>query len=283
MCCSCTPKSTTVDTWKAFVVSRVDVEGYNDIDLIDQWIDERVGTIEFINYYDKFESWLMDSPEAPYFPYDNQEDTKNKLRKERKDFADYYGVLAELTLINALVSDDEDLDLETLVDNFFSGLFSALLYDKDLFEQWLEEVVANVDLNNLGDISLDRQKDKMIKIIGNPYDFSLYEEGLKFYEIDEDKLWDAENISELAYTYPNEFFNNVKLVLSDYSGLYEKINNTVSVFSCEYNYDLSTNNTDVYDVIYSIKDKMYVKCTILETDKRSEIKIVSQSPNILSL
>lgn len=288
MCCSCKPKSTTVDTWKAFVISRTDVEGYKDLDLIDQWIDERIGTIEFINYYDRFEDWLMDSPEAPYFPYDNQEDTKNKLKKERKDFADYYGALAELTLINTLATDndvyvDEDYYIETLVDDLFSGLLGALLDDYYILQQWMEEVAVNVDLNKLGEITSDKLKDNMIGIIGSTDDYSLYEDVLELSEIDENKLWDAENISVLANTHPDEFFNNVKLVLSDYSGLYERINNTVSVFICEYNYDLSTSNTDVYDVIYSIKDKMYVKCTILETDKRSEIKIVSQSPNLLSL
>lgn len=149
----------------------------------------------------------------------------------------------------------------------------------------LAELTLVDALNQVGyklkEITSSKLKDSMIKVIGNPRNYSSYKTKLK----NENSYgWDPDYVVNLSLKYQDEFFENVMVVLDDFTELQQLINETVQVHSCERNFQLSSEySANVFDVIYSIQDKMYVKCTILESDGRSEIQIVNRSTHLLSL
>ena len=281
----CSNQPSSINSWKAWVLTKAKVEDCTPMDLISNFVDERMETAKCVDYHERYEIW-WDNGEGEW-PKEYEDgwisasDRMFEMESERKDFKGYYyPTLAKLTLINALCSDDKNSD-----DGIAESLtlsYLKLMGDEYILLAYLEAVDEAVDLNNLEKLSQTDLKKSMVEVIDDN-GFSLYKTMLKTNENNDEKWWGADNVSRLALEFEDEFFENVMAFLGDFGELKQAIDDVVSVYSCEYNSELSSSKADVYDVIYSIKDKMYVKCTILESEGKSEIKINNKSTHLLSL
>lgn len=277
---SCTIEPDTVNDWKPWVLSRVDVEDYTAIEIVDRFIDLRSETVVYKKhdklYIKWWRKWWWDKTGGDFQDtFDDQE-----LKDIFVELKTYYSVLAELTLTNALITPEESEDpLEEL-----GNAFLKMMGDEYVLLAYIEELQDKMDLNNLKKLSRSKLKESMVEVIGDPNGFSLFSWALRV-ETDDWNYgwWDPDVIVGLSLDFKEEFFENVMICLGDFSELEQMIDETVSVYSCEYNSALSSDKADVFDVIYSIKDKMYVKCSILESNDRAEIKINNKSTHLLSL
>ena len=277
-----------IKIWKPWVLTKADVDNYTAMDLVSNFIDERGKTVRLKDYHQKYEQWWIEEVNFKWSGQGesySQDANRFNLERERKDFGDYYSALAELTLADALSSlGEEGHDIEKELEEAFTKAFLGSLGDEYEFMSYLEKVEKNMDLSNLGKLTRPRLKESMLKVIGNPSGFSFYEVALKILNPNyEEKWWNPVDIVHLSQDFQDEFFENVMVLYGDFGELEQMIDEIVSVYSCEYNSELSSDKANVYDVIYSIKDKMYVKCSILETGEKSEIKIVNKSTHLLSL
>lgn len=281
----CSKKPITIDTWKGWILSRAKVEGYKPMDLAFQFVDERIEAAKFIDYHEKFEEWWFENGNVPKSYEDGWVSYDEKIfemENEREDFNTYYyPILAKLTLINALCSNDESQDADDIADAL-AMLYLGLMGDEAIMLAFLEYAEESMDLHNLQNLSRADLKKSMDEVI-NEDGFSLYKTMLKTDDKNDEMWWGADNVSRLALEFKDEFFANVMAILGDFSGLEQIIENAVSVYNCEYNSGMSSDKADVYDVIYSVKDKMYVKCSILESNGIGEIKINGKSTHLLSL
>jgi len=282
----CSNQPSSINSWKAWVLTRAKVEDYTPIDLVSNFVDERMGTAQCVDYLERYENW-WDNGEGEW-PKEYEDvwisasDRMFEMESERKDFKGYYyPTLAKLTLINALCSHDKNSDDDGIAESLALS-YLKLMGDEYILLAFLEAVDEVMDLNNLEKLSQTDLKQSMVEVI-DENGFSLYKTMLKTDENNDEKWWGADNVSRLALEFEDEFFENVILLLGDFSELKQAIDDAVSVYNCEYNSELSSGKADVYDVIYSIKDKMYVKCTILESEGKSEIKINNKSTHLLSL
>lgn len=285
----CSKQPVSIDHWKAWVLTRAKVEDYTAMDLVFQFVDTRTEKAEIVDYFEKYEAWWNGGegnwPKEYEDSWVSLDDRIFQMEEERKDFSSYYyPVLAKLTLINALYSNEEDQDEEDITDVLALQYLRMMgdLGDNIIMSAFLEAADEGVDLNNLRKLTRIDLKKNMEEVLDD-HGFSLYKTVLKTDDGDDAKWWGADNVARLAFDFQDEFFENVMALLGDFSELEQMIDETVGVYSFEYNSKLSSNMADVYDVIYSIKDKMYVKCSILEVEERSEIKIVNKSTHLLSL
>ena len=240
-------------------------------------------------YLDKYEFWWIENGDYPkayedtWVSYDIR---AYEMETERDDFnAYYYLILARLTLINALSSDGEDDEDEEDITDALAAMYLKMMGtvgDCMLLSAFVENADENMDLDNLRKLSRVNLKKSMDEVLDD-HGFSIYKIALSTDEENDQKWWGADNVSRLALEYKDVFFENVMALLGDFSGLEQMVDEIVDVYSCERNSELSSDKADVYDVIYSIKDKMYVKCVILVSDGKSEIKINSKSSTLLSL
>lgn len=282
--CSCTSKPKSIDKWKAWVLTKADVEDYSAMDLVDQYADEREGAVKYVDYHEEFEQWWFEQVENKLRgdgELYTESDNWFHLEQERKDFNDYYQTLAEMTLMNALCYNENDNVEEKFAEDF-GFAFARLLGDEFALMQWYERVEEKIDLDNLDRLTRMQLKETMIEVIGDR-NSSLYKCALATIQNNEDRWWKPADIADLAREHQDEFFTNVMAFWGDFSELIQAIDETVGVYSCDYNSELSTGKADVYDVIYSINDKMYVRCSILESEGTSEIKIINKSTHLLSL
>ena len=275
---SCKFEPATVNDWKPWVLSRADVEDYTAMDVVSRFIDQRSEIVVYNKHDEKYIKWWREEIQQGDWQdgYDDQE-----LMDRFVELQEYYSMLAKLTLMNALITSEEDEDpvLEELAKAFFK-----LMGDEYLLLAFYESVEEDLDLNNLKTLSRSKLKNSMVEVIGDSKDFSLFESTLKvMYNEWHDGWWDPDVVVSMSQSFKDDFFENVMLLLGDFSELKQMIDDIVSVYSCEYNSGLSSDKADVFDVIYSIKDKMYVKCSILESHDRAEIKINNKSTHLLSL
>ena len=284
-------KQDSFNVWKPWVLSRAKVEDYTPIDLVLNYTEDRVMDAKFVDYIDKYEFWWIENGDNPIEYEDSwvsSDFRMSEMEGERNDFNTYYyPVLARLTLINALLSDSdgEGNDDEEDMDDALTALYLKMMGkvgDALLLSSFFEAAEERMDLDNLRKLSREDLRKSMDQVL-DEHGFSLYRIVLQTDDENDGKWWGADNVANLAMEYKNEFFENIMAILSDFSGLEQLIDEAVSVYSYEYNSELSSNKAKVYDVIYSIKDKMYVKCSVLESDGRSEIKINSKSASLLSL
>lgn len=283
------PKQEILNMWKPWVLSKAKVENYTPMDLIIKYTDERTESAKFVDYLDKYEFWWIENGDYPkayedtWVSYDIR---AYEMETERDDFnAYYYPILARLTLINALSSDGEDDEDEEDITDALAAMYLKMMGtvgDRLLLSGFVEYAEERMDLDNLRKLSRANLKKSMDEVLDD-LGFSIYRIVLSTDDEDDQRWWGADNVSRLALEYKVEFFENVMAILGDFSGLEQMVDETVDVYSCERNSELSSDKADVYDVIYSIKDKMYVKCVILVSDGKSEIKINSKSSTLLSL
>lgn len=276
----CTIEPYTLNDWKPWVLSRADVEDYSAINMVSQYIDERSEKVVFRNYDEKYIQWWRDWWDEKTGGYYQDSYDDKELKDKFVELQACYSVLAELTFTNALITSDENEDpVEEL-----GKAFLRMMGNEYVLLAYFEELQDKMDLNNLKTLSRLRLKESMNEVIGDPKGFSLFKSALKIMDDDWDfGWWDPDVVTLMSLNFREEFFENVMLILGDFSELKQRIDETVSVYSCEYNSSLSSKNSDVYDVIYSIKDKMFVRCTILESNGRAEIQINNQSTSLLSL
>ena len=279
------PKQEILNMWKPWVLSKVKVEDYTPVDLVLKYTGERLEAAKFIDYHEKFEEWWFKNGNVPK-PYEDgwvsYDEKKFEMENEREDFNTYYyPILAKLTLINALCSNDEPQDADDITDAL-AMLYLGLMGDEAFMLAFLEYAEESIDLHSLQNLSRADLKKSMDEVI-NEDGFSLYKTMLNTDDKNDEMWWGADNVSRLALEFNDEFFENVMAILGDFSGLNKMIDQTVDIYSCERNSELSSDKADVYDVIYSVMDKMYVKCVILVSDGKSEIKINSKSSTLLSL
>lgn len=282
----CSNEPNTINSWKAWVLTRANVEDYTAMDLVFQFVDTRSEKAKIADYHEKYEAWWNSGdgnwPKEYEDSWVSLDDRIFQMEEEREDFVTYYyPVLAKLTLINALCSVDDDQNTDDIVGDLAIS-FMKLMGDEYIMRVFLGAAGEAMDLNNLRKLSREDLRKSMDEVLDEK-GFSLYKTVLKTDNGNDSKWWGADNVSRLAYEFKDEFFENVMAILGDLRGLQQMIDEAVSVYSCEYNSSLSSDKADVYDVIYSIKDKMYVKCSILESGQRSEIKIVNKSTHLLSL
>ena len=283
------PKQEILNMWKPWVLSKAKVEDYTPMDLIIKYTDERTESAKFVDYLDKYDFWWIENGDYPkayedtWVSYDIR---AYEMETERDDFnAYYYPILARLTLINALSSDGEDDEDEEDITDALAAMYLKMMGtvgDCMLLSAFVENADENMDLDNLRKLSRVNLKKSMDEVLDD-HGFSIYKIALSTDEENDQKWWGADNVSRLALEYKDVFFENVMALLGDFSGLEQMVDEIVDVYSCERNSELSSDKADVYDVIYSIKDKMYVKCVILVSDGKSEIKINSKSSTLLSL
>lgn len=280
----CSRKPVTIDTWKAWVLTRARVEDCTAMDLVTQYVDERVEVAMYNDFHKKYESWWLEGngelPEDTWISWDIKVDM---LEDEREDFFYYYyPVLAKLTLINALCSDnDQYQDKEDLTDAL-ALYYLELRGDEFIMTAFFEYADEIMDLHNLQNLSRADLKKSMNEVIDDD-GFSLFKTVLKADEKNEDRIWGADNVASLALDCKDDFFENVMALIGDFDDLKNRIDYLVSVYSCEYNSEKSSSKADVYDVVYSIEDKMYVKCSVLESNGRGEILLNSKGTHLLSL
>lgn len=281
----CSNKPNSIDIWKGWVLTKAKVEDYTPMDLVIQFVDERTETAKYVDYHEKFEAWWFEKGDVPK-NYTNKrvsdEDKMFEMDSEREDFnLYYYPVLAKLTLMNALCSDDESQD-EGGIAEALSLSYLKMMGDEYIMMAIIEAMDEYMDLDNLRKLSREDLKTSMDEVI-EENGISAYRVLLSTDEDNDEMWWGANNVARLAKEFEDEFFKNVMAILGDFSELEKMIDEAVSVYSCEYNSSMSSNKADVYDVIYSVKDKMYVKCSILESNGSAEIKINNKSTHLLSL
>lgn len=281
------PKQETLNMWKPWVLSKAKVEDYTPMDLVMQYTDERTESASFVDYIDQYEFWWIENgnyPKAYEDAWVSFDIRLSEMEMERDDFNSYYyPILARLTLINALSSDGEDNEDD--ITDALAAMYLKMMGtvgDNLLLSSFVEAAEEGMDLDNLRKLSRANLKKSMDEVL-EFHGFSIYKIVLSTDDENDQMWWGADNVSRLALDYKDEFFENVMAILGDFSGLEQMIDKTVDVYSCERNSELSSDKADVYDVIYSIMDKMYVKCTILVSDGKSEIKINSKSATLLSL
>lgn len=275
---SCSREPYSINDWKPWVLSKADVEDYTAMDLVSRFVDERSDNVVYKNHDEKYMKWWYDWWESGYHQdsYDTWE-----LKEKLGELPACYSILAELTLVNALATPKENVDFE---EELAKAYLKELMGDEYMLISFLEKFEDELDLNKLKSLSRSKLKESMVEMIGDPKGFSLYRSVLGIANDNwHDGWWDPDVVTRLSFSYTDDFFENIMLVLGDFSELQKMIDEAVGVYNCEYNSSLSSNKADVYDVIYSIKDKMYVKCTILETKEKSEIQIVNKSTHLLSL
>ena len=277
----CSNEPSSIDSWKAWVLTRAQVEDYTPVDLVSRFVDERMEVAKLTDYHESFESYWWDEVSGDYgermiLMADSE------LEAERKDFNTYYyPTLAKLTLINALCPTDDNQNTDDIISDL-AMLYLKLMGDEYIMLAFLGAAGEDMDLNNLRKLSREELRKSMEEVL-DYHGFSLYKTVLSTDEEINGNWWGADNVANLAMEYKDEFFENVMAILGDFSELEQMIDEAVSIYNCEYNSGMSSDNADVYDVIYSVKDKMYVKCSILESRQRSEIKIVNKSTHLLSL
>lgn len=279
-------KEALFEMWKPWVLTRANVEDYTAMDLAFQFVDTRSEKAKIADYHEKYEAWWNggdgNGPKKYEDSWVSLDDRIFQMEEEREDFVTYYyPVLAKLTLINALCSVDEDQNTDDMVGDLAMS-FMKLMGDEYIMRVFLGAAGENMDLDNLRKLSRADLRKSMDEVL-DEQGFSLYKAVLKTNDGNDSKWWGADNVTRLAIEYKDEFFDNIMAILGDFGKLEQMIDETVSVYSWEYNSELSSDKAKVYDVIYSVKDKMYVKCSVLETGDRREIKIVNKSTHLLSL
>lgn len=275
---SCSREPYSINDWKPWVLSKADVEDYTAMDLVSRFVDERSNNVVYKNHDEKYMQWWH-AWWASTDPQDTYDDWE--LKEKLEELPACYSILAELTLMNALASPKGNGDFE---EELAKAYLKELMGDEYMLISFLEKLEGELDLNKLKSLSRSKLKESMVEVIGDPKGFSLYSSILGIANDNwDDGWWDPDVVTRLSLSYTDDFFENIMLVLGDFSELQKMIDEAVDVYNCEYNSSLSSNKADVYDVIYSIKDKMYVKCTILETKEKSEIKMVGKSTHLLSL
>ena len=206
------------------------------MDLVTQYVDERVEVAMYNDFHKKYESWWLEGngelPEDTWISWDIKVDM---LEDEREDFFYYYyPVLAKLTLINALCSDnDQYQDKEDLTDAL-ALYYLELRGDEFIMTAFFEYADEIMDLHNLQNLSRADLKKSMNEVIDDD-GFSLFKTVLKADEKNEDRIWGADNVASLALDCKDDFFENVMALIGDFDDLKNRIDYLVSVYSCEYN------------------------------------------------
>ena len=189
---SCKFEPATVNDWKPWVLSRADVEDYTAMDVVSRFIDQRSEIVVYNKHDEKYIKWWREEIQQGDWQdgYDDQE-----LMDRFVELQEYYSMLAKLTLMNALITSEEDEDpvLEELAKAFFK-----LMGDEYLLLAFYESVEEDFDLNNLKTLSRSKLKNSMVEVIGDSKDFSLFETEPNKYQPDSD----SDKNFDLPYSWP---------------------------------------------------------------------------------
>jgi len=251
---SCSSEPQTVDYWKWWVINKSNycrtTNGSKwQKDFIETYLNKWKDDPQFnFKYYDKFCEWWIEN-------YMSEEEWwwDNEVPKHIKGIDD---------LKNELLSEKEQFEII-----YYSCAYTAI-------SNTLYEAESSDDIEKI----LERDWNHFLNR-GFPLRNKLEMMNIKPW------AWTYSHIENLYKSFPDEFYKNVMLILSDANKeLNDFVEKNVIVYSCEYDADQSTSKADVYEVIYCINNDLYVKCYILETsDGNAEIQMVDKSEHLLDL